>query len=59
MPDRLVLFYVICDDGRIRHSEPFTTAHDAQHWAEWGHCCAAKHRIMRIDTSSCTEPARD
>jgi len=41
-------FYVICDDGRIRHAEPFHTAHDAQRWAEWGHCCTAKHRILEI-----------
>lgn len=38
-------YIVRCEDGRVRHGEPFERRSDADRWAEWGHACTANHRI--------------
>lgn len=38
-------YVVTCEDGQVRHSEPFTSRSDAAKFAEWGHCCTADHSI--------------
>ena len=40
-------FIVRCADGVVRH-EPFTSILAANEWAEWGHCCLARHTIERV-----------
>ena len=42
---------VRCMDGNVRHEEPFTTMREAQHWAWWGHLCAAHHEYEEHDPS--------
>lgn len=38
-------FVVRCEDGQVRAPHPFTTAADAETWAEWGHICTRHHTI--------------
>lgn len=37
--------YVICEDGKRRHTEPFATPQAAREWAEWGHACTRSHEF--------------
>lgn len=39
-------FLVICEDRVQRHTEPFATRALAADWAEWGHACTRRHRII-------------
>ena len=41
------MFTVICEDNIVRHDQPFATRAEAQTFAEWGHCCTAKHDIRQ------------
>lgn len=45
-------FTVTCEDGLVRHREPFATRTDAETFAEWGHCCTRRHDITETDTCS-------
>lgn len=37
-------YYVVrCEDGMRRHEDAFGELWEAQHWADWGHCCTNKH----------------
>jgi hypothetical protein len=38
-------YTVICEDGRVRHSGSFASKAEADHFAEWGHCCTRNHTI--------------
>jgi len=38
-------FTVTCPDGVVRHAAPFPTRGEADHFAEWGHCCIRDHTI--------------
>jgi hypothetical protein len=37
-------FWVVCEDGRIRHDVPLSRG-DASAFAHWGHCCINNHEI--------------
>ena len=43
-------YEVVCEDGHIRHRDPFDWISDAQHFAEWGHCCTRNHEIRVKET---------
>jgi len=38
-------YQVKCEDGAVRHAEPFATVAEAEEFAEWGHICTNHHRI--------------
>jgi hypothetical protein len=40
---------VICEDGVSRHDAPFETRAQAAEFANWGHCCINRHRIVTTD----------
>jgi hypothetical protein len=40
---------VICEDGRQRHDGLFATVGEAEEWANWGHLCTSRHRIVDPD----------
>lgn len=44
------LFYVVCEDDKVRHDAPFTDYAEAVTFAENGHACTAatSHRVARI-----------
>jgi hypothetical protein len=50
---------VTCEDGIVRHAEPFTSYRDAQEWAWWGHLCTTPHTIARGDEVSVDLPSWD
>ena len=39
---------VRCSDGVSRHPAPFASRAEAWHFAEWGHCCTARHTLERV-----------
>jgi hypothetical protein len=41
-----IVVTVKCEDGIVRHA-PFATMGEAREWAEWGHCCTARHTFTR------------
>ena len=42
---------VICEDGRQRHHGRFAAVGEADQWANWGHPCTSRHRIIDPDIS--------
>lgn len=40
------VYWVVCMDGNIRHTDAFATLAEAHRWAWWGHACAAHHEIQ-------------
>lgn len=44
-------YSVTCQDGRIRHDQPFSTLKAAYYFIEWGHACtaAATHHVTEHD----------
>ncbi len=40
-------FVVTCEDGLVRHPEPFDTRQMAEYFADWGHACTGHHRVER------------
>ena len=42
---------VICEDGQQRHDGRFATVREADQWANWGHACTNRHRIIDPDIS--------
>lgn len=40
--------WVRCEDGEVRHDEPFATMADASYWAEWGHACSNRHDYEEV-----------
>jgi hypothetical protein len=51
-------FIVRCEDGMIRHLDDATVPGRsfpdrlaAATWAEWGHCCTARHTFERVETN--------
>lgn len=49
MTDTAAGWVVVCEDGRRRHDDPFPTMPDARYFAEWGHCCTNRHRIIAAE----------
>jgi hypothetical protein len=39
------MFIVRCEDHQVRHPGTFATRQEAKTFAEWGHCCTARHTI--------------
>lgn len=39
---------VRCEDGEVRHDEPFPDRLAAATFAEWGHCCTVRHSFERV-----------
>lgn len=47
MPTTLVRkrIVVVCEDGVNRASRTFESRHEADNFANWGHCCTSRHFI--------------
>lgn len=46
--------YVVCTDGRCRHTTPFPEESAAEQWADTGHICCRRHWLnySRIDNDT-------
>lgn len=54
--ETVTLWWVACEDGRRRHALPFETRREADHWAQWGHLCTAKHTYTSTEHEESTMP---